>query len=184
MNKIQSMIDHLIGVEGRYAFNVNDAGGETMWGITARVARANGYSGAMIAMTKELAAEIYLREYFVAPGLDKVFLMSPSIAEELFDTGVNMGVGVASKFLQRCLNALNRSHTTSPMYPDLVPDGALGEKSISALGMFLRARGAQGEVVMLRMLNALQGNRYIEITESRVQNEEFVFGWFLNRVVI
>ena len=183
MNKIQSMIDHLIGVEGRYAFNVNDTGGETMWGVTARVARANGYTGAMISMTKETAAEIYMREYFIAPGLDKVFLISPSIAEELFDTGVNLGVGVASKFLQRCLNVLNKSHGAA-LYPELVPDGGLGDKSISALINFLRSRGSQGEVVLLRMLNALQGNRYIEITENRVQNEEFIYGWFLNRVVI
>ena len=177
------MIDHLIGVEGRYSFNVNDAGGETMWGITARVARANGYTNAMISMTKETAAEIYLRQYFIAPGFDKVFLISPSIAEELFDTGVNMGVGMASKFLQRCLNVLNKSHGT-PLFPELVPDGGLGDKSINALNTFLRARGAQGEVVLLRMLNALQGARYIEITENRVQNEEFIYGWFLNRVVI
>jgi hypothetical protein len=49
---------------------------------------------------------------------------------------------------------------------------------------FLKARGSQGEVVLLRMLNALQGARYIEITEERVQNEDFIYGWFLNRVVI
>lgn len=178
------MIDRLIGVEGRYAFNVNDAGGETMWGVTARVARANGYNGAMISMTKEQAAELYMREYFIAPGFDKVFLMSPSVAEELFDTGVNMGVGVACRFLQKCLNVLNKTHTVQPLYADLPVDGSLGPKSIAALATFLKTRGAQGEVVLLRMLNALQGARYIEITEGRVQNEEFVYGWFLNRVHI
>lgn len=184
MNKIQDMIERLIGVEGRYAFNRNDAGGETMWGITARVARANGYNGDMIAMTKEAAAEIYLREYFVNPGFDKVFLISPSIAEELFDTGVNMGVGVSCRFLQRCLNVLNKSHTSSPAYQELIVDGSLGAKSQVALTTFLKTRGSQGEVVLLRMLNALQGARYIEITEERVQNEDFIYGWFLNRVVI
>ena len=183
MNKIQEMIDRLIGVEGKYAFNVNDSGGETMWGITARVARANGYTNAMISMTKEQAAEIYMREYFINPGLDKVFLISPSLAEELFDTGVNMGIGVSSRFLQRALNVLNKSHG-APLYPDLVLDGHLGTRSYDALTVLLRTRGAQGEVVLLRMLNSLQGNRYIELTEARVQNEEFIYGWFLNRVVI
>lgn len=183
MNKIQSMVDHLIGVEGGYANNPNDAGGETIWGITVAVARANGYTGAMRDMPREEAAAIYLRQYFIAPGFDKVSAQSEAVAEELFDTGVNMGVSVASRFLQRALNVLNRSHKT-PLYPDIAPDGRLGARSIEALGVFLRARGPDGEKVLLRMLNSLQGSKYIEITENRVQNEEFLYGWFLNRVVI
>jgi hypothetical protein len=36
---------------------------------------------------------------------------------------------------------------------------------------------------MLRALNSLQGARYIDIGESRPANEDFMFGWFLHRVV-
>jgi hypothetical protein len=38
--------------------------------------------------------------------------------------------------------------------------------------------------VILRALNCLQGARYFDITETRAANEEFFFGWMLNRVEI
>lgn len=182
--KIDTLIEGLIGREGRYSNNPNDTGGETMWGITVKVARANGYTGAMREMPRAKAGEIYVREYFVKPGFDRVLLQSPNIAEELLDTAVNMGISTASLMLQRSLNVLNKTHTTTPLYPDLIADGQLGDKSLAALATFLRIRKSEGEVVMLRMLNALQGARYIMLTETREANEEFVYGWFLNRVVI
>lgn len=44
--------------------------------------------------------------------------------------------------------------------------------------------GILGALVMLTALNALQGERYIYLCEKREENEDFVFGWFLHRVVI
>ena len=38
--------------------------------------------------------------------------------------------------------------------------------------------------VLLAMLNALQGAHYVEISEKNQNLEEFIFGWFRNRVVI
>lgn len=181
MSRIDSIIDATIGKEGRYSNNPKDSGGETMWGITAAVARANGYLGPMKNMPRATAVEIYTREYFVNPGFDKVLLRSPSLAEELFDTGVNMHPVTAGRFLQRALNALNRGQVD---YPDLVVDGKLGPASLKSLDAFLKLRGSQGEVVLLRALNSLQCTRYIELAEARVKDEEFVFGWILNRVVI
>lgn len=178
------MLNELIGKEGGYSNNRHDAGGETMWGITTAVARANGYKDAMADMSREVAETIYIREYYVKPGFDRIAVMSPAIANELLDTGVNMGVGVAGKFLQRSLNVLNKSHGPNPMFPELVPDGGVGDKTIAALTAFLSLRGHRGESVILRMLNVLQGARYIEIAEARPANEEFVFGWFDNRVTI
>lgn len=178
------MLSELIGKEGAYSNNRHDAGGETMWGITTAVARANGYKDAMADMSRDVAEAIYLREYFIKPGFDRIAIVSPDIANELLDTGVNMGVGVAGKFLQRSLNVLNKSHGPSPMFEELVADGGVGEKTVAALAAYLQTRGRAGERVLLRMLNSLQGVRYIEIAEARPANEEFVFGWFDNRVVI
>ena len=183
MNVIQA-IDALVGREGRYSNNANDAGGETMWGVTIAVARANGYAGRMIDMPRSTASAIYLRVYFQQPRFSDVATQSPRIAEELFDTGVNMGVGVAGTFLQRSLNVLNKTHTALPLYPDLVVDGGVGNNTLYALSLYLKARKAEGETVLMRMLNALQGEHYIGITEGRVKNEEFIYGWFLNRVVL
>lgn len=181
MNKIDTIIDNTIGKEGRYSNNPKDSGGETMWGITATVARSNGYTKPMKDMPRSVAVDIFTREYFTGPGFDKVLLRSPSLAEELFDTGVNMHPMTATRFLQRALNALNRQQLD---YPDVVVGGKLGANTLVSLDAFLKLRGSQGEVVLLRILNSLQCNRYIELAEARVKDEEFVFGWVLNRVVI
>ena len=50
--------------------------------------------------------------------------------------------------------------------------------------LYLQRRGKEGELVMLTALNCQQGMRYIELCEARERNEEFVYGWFKNRVVI
>jgi len=171
--------DRLILVEGGYSDDPNDRGGKTKFGITEAVARANGYSGAMLDFTVDNARAIYRSQYWNTLALDKVSAMAPSVAEEMFDTAVNMGVGMAGQFLQRVLNAFNRRGAD---YPDLTTDGVIGPMSISALNTFLRKRGLEGEKVMLRALNALQGARYLTITEHRPQNEDFIYGWIKNRV--
>lgn len=176
MSRIDQIIEETIGQEGRYSNNPNDTGGETMWGITKDVARANGYLGAMRDLPRDLAVTIYHREYFAKPGLDKVLLRSPGIATEMFDTGVNMGQKVAVQFLQRALSLVGDKQ--------LDDDGAIGSETLGALDAFLRKRGAEGEKVMVRMLNCFQGARYAEITEKRPQNKAFIYGWFLNRVVV
>ena len=47
MDFVERFLDDLIKREGGYVNNPNDKGGETCWGITVAVARANGYAGPM-----------------------------------------------------------------------------------------------------------------------------------------
>lgn len=178
--KIDNMLADLLKAEGGYVNDPNDRGGETNWGVTIAVARANGYTGSMRDMTREQALDIYRRQYFFAPGFDKVMAISPAIAAELFDTGVNMGPSVPVRMLQRCLNALNNQ---SKHYPDLTVDGVVGPGTLSALRTFIQRRGEDGEHRLLKALNCLQGARYIELCERREANESFMFGW-LERVSI
>lgn len=179
MKSVEQMIDELIGREGGYSNSPDDLGKETVWGVTATVARANGYRGAMNAMPRATAETIYRAEYFIKPGFEKVYALSQPIAEELFDTGVNMGTSLPGPWLQRILNTLNRQQAD---FPDIDVDGKIGPATISALRAYLNKRGADGEKVILRLLNCLQGVRYIEITEKRAANETFQHGWALNRL--
>ena len=179
MKNIETELDILIGKEGGYTNDPKDNGGETIWGITKAVADAFGYVGSMKDMTKDQAKEIYRKRYWIQPKFDQVFLLSPEIAEELFDTGVNMGVNTAGKFLQRALNVLNANST---VYPDMGVDGSIGAMTLSALGKFLQFRKQDGESVLLRMLNAQQSVKYIEIAENNTVQERFEFGWQSNRV--
>jgi lysozyme family protein len=177
---IDELIDALIEREGGYVNHPSDRGGATKYGITEAVARAHGYSGAMRGLPRGEAAAIYRRLYWLRPRFDQVARRSAKVAEELFDTGVNMGPAVAATFLQRALSALNRNRAD---YPDLVPDGRIGPATLAALDTFLELRGrGSGEAVLLRALDALQGERYLRLAERRPANEAFLYGWLANRI--
>lgn len=165
----------ILGKEGGYVNNPADKGGPTNWGITQAVARAHGYTGDMKDLTRSQALNILESDYWVGPRFDQVSQVNNAIAVELTDTGVNMGPSVAAKFLQRSLNVFNNQ---GKLYADIVADGQIGPRTITALRSFLSARGRDGEKVMLKALNSLQGARYIELAESRVANETFAYGWF------
>lgn len=172
---IDALIGDVIGREGGYSNHPADTGGATRWGITERVARANGYAGDMRALPRDTAIAIYRRLYWIEPAFNIVALRYPQIATELFDIGVNMGPAVAATFLQRVLNALNRGGS---VYPDVVADGRLGPVTMQALDAFRRTRGEEGGHVLLEAIRSLRGARYIEITEQRPANEAFTYGWF------
>ena len=177
---VDALIDELIEREGGYVNHPADKGGPTRFGITEAVARAHGYAGAMAALPRDEAAAIYRRLYWLRPRFDQVATRCPRIAAELFDIGANMGPAVAATFLQRALTALNRSGKD---YPDLTPDGRVGPVTLSALDAFLAARAAKvGETVLLRALEALQGERYLRLAEKRPANEAFLYGWLANRI--
>lgn len=179
MATADQIIEGLLGKEGGYVNNSADKGGPTRWGITQNTARAYGYKGDMKYLPRETAKAIYMEQYWLEPKFDKIAELSPSIAEELCDTGVNMGPRVASTFLQRWLTALNQR---GKLYPDLKPDGVIGNITIAALRSYLAVRGSVGVTVMLKGLNCSQGARYLELTEAREANEEFLFGWVQGRV--
>lgn len=161
---VDQLIDALVEREGAYVNHPADKGGPTRFGMTEAVARANGYRGAMRQLPREEAGAIYRRLYWLRPRLDEVAKRSPRLAGELFDTGVNMGPAVAVTFLQRVLTALNRNGKD---YPDLVPDGRVGERTLAALDTFLALRGrSSGETVLLRALEALQGERYLRLANA------------------
>ena len=177
---VDTLIDGLIEREGGYVASPADKGGPTCFGITEAVARANGYRGAMRGLPREEAAAIYKRLYWLRPRLDAIAERSCRVAAELFDTGVNMGPAVAVTFLQRALTALNRNASD---YPDLVPDGRVGAQTLAGLDEFFSIRGkTQGETVLLRAIEALQGERYLRLAERRPANEAFLYGWLANRI--
>lgn len=175
----KEIIGKIIQVEGGYVDDPDDSGGETNFGITVEVARENGYAGPMIDMDLGVAVSIYEALYWDKLELDVIHHQAPAIAEELMDTGVNMGTARAAKFLQRSLNVLNKKGAS---YPDITVDGGIGQQTIQCFNSCLDIRGPRGATVLLRMLNALQGAFYVELAERRERDEKFIFGWFLNRV--
>lgn len=170
---------HILAVEGGYVNDPRDSGGETNFGITKRVAERYGYHGDMRHMPKTIALQIYRQQYWVDPGFADVAKRSAKIAEELFDTGVNAGVGRAAGFLQRALNALNNQ---GKLYADIREDSDIGPATLRALDAYLKARGRDGETVMIRALDCLQGAFYLDLATRRPKDEAFAYGWMLNRI--
>jgi lysozyme family protein len=179
MKDIDDIIDGVIAREGGYSNHPADRGGPTRWGITQAVARDHGYSGDMRSFPRDAAVAIYRNIYWLRPAFDRVAEHAPELAEELFDTGVNMGPETAAGFLQRALNALNRGAID---FPDLVRDGRIGPATLAALAAFLRTRGRAGETVLRKAVEALQGERYLALAEARPANEAFLYGWLANRL--
>ena len=172
------IINTIIQVEGGYVNDPSDSGGETNCGITVVVARSFGYTGSMRDMPREVAYDIYVARYWDAVHGDKLSALSERIAEEVVDTGVNMGINRAGKFLQRSLNVLNNREK---YYHDIVVDGLIGSGTITVLEVYLTKRD---ESTLVKMLNCLQGAFYVELAERREKDERFISGWLKNRVTL
>lgn len=171
--------------EGGYANNPNDRGGETWKGIARKIhpkwpgweeIDALKKKSNWMALLKQSNAIQMLVELFYEDNFWDEMLLglinNQRIAEECFDTAVNMGTGRAALFLQRALNVTNKS---GKEYPDLKLDAQIGEKTIATINGHKRPKD------VLKVLNCLQGAKYIEICEANPSQEEFMSGW-LTRV--
>lgn len=93
----ESAFDLLITHEGGFVNHLDDPGGATMYGVTEKVARANGYTGPMKDLTLTFAKQVYRKMYWDACKCD---LMPDVLRYPLFDAAVNSGPVQAIKWLQ------------------------------------------------------------------------------------
>jgi lysozyme family protein len=130
--------DRLLGHEGGYSFHKDDPGGETMWGVTARVARANGYSGDMRSLPRDKAKQIYRDMYWSPIHADE---LPEGLRFEVFDAAVNSGVSQAVKWLQRVVGT--------------APDGVIGPATMSAVAKSDSLAAARYSGVRLQFMTDL-----------------------------
>jgi lysozyme family protein len=187
MSNFEKVIDDILTKEAPrwrqgdngYTDHPSDKGGPTTYGVTERVARANGWSGAMQDLPLLVARAIYRNRYIVEPQFDKVCLIDEGVGEELIDTGVNMSPVRATTFFQEWLNGFNMQGSR---YADLFVDGRIGEVTLDAFRKFRRWRGQEGANVMRYALNCSQGAKYLEFAQNRESQEDFLYGWVRSRV--
>lgn len=115
----------LIGNEGGYSNHPDDPGGETMYGITARVARANGYAYPMKDLPLEKAKQIAKAEYWDKYHCDE---FDPRIGFQVFDAAYNGGHPI--QWLQGATG--------------VNPDGVIGPVTIAAV------KAADPHVIIMR----------------------------------
>lgn len=172
---MEGIIAAKVNLEGGYVNNPNDLGSITNFGITQATAREWGYTGDMRNLTRALALEIYKKGWWDRMRLDQILAWNPLLADRMFDFGINAGRANCIKSLQRILNVLNRQ---GKLYADIDADGGIGTLTMTALNGFLKARGLDGFNRLMFALTSHQVAYYTEISEKRVQNEEFTYGWY------
>lgn len=176
---VTPLINAVIAREGGYVNNSADSGGATNFGITQTVARAQGYAGNMRDLPRSEAVNIYTCLYWLKPCLNLIGDHSPKLAEKMFGIGVNMGPAIAIGFLKRALNVLNRNGVD---YANISTAPLVDATTTNALMAFIAKRGSAAEGVLIKSINALQGERYISLAEARPADEAFVYGCLKNRI--
>ncbi|UCH39700.1 MAG: hypothetical protein JSU67_16365 [Gammaproteobacteria bacterium] len=171
--------------EGGYVDDPTDRGGETYRGISRvhhpgwsgwqkidTLKRRRGFPATLDADRSLLNSvkSFYKRKYWDRFLGDQV--PDQRLANELYDTGVNMGVRRAVRFLQNALNQLNRNQRN---YQDLVVDGWLGQGTLKVLRQYLRLERKPD--LLLKVMNIQQGARYLEIMENDPAQEKYARGW-------
>jgi len=181
-----------LGHEGGYSHDPVDAGGETYKGITKKYEpnwqgwiiidnqKSNSnfpYCLDNIEELQEEVSKVYKIRYWNVFWGDKI--NNQDIANEMFDTGVNMGNNRAVRYLQKSLNLLNRNQKN---YNDISQDGIIGNETINCLNNFL-TNHTKDIPYLLKIMNIFQGMHYITYMNKNSKQERFARGW-LNRVNI
>lgn len=165
----------IFAVEGGYVNDSRDPGGETNLGITKRVAVEHGYTGPMRNLPKDKAGEIYVSTYIARPGLLPMVEIEPAVAEELVDTGVNMGPLRPSRWFQQSLNEVCGS--------GLVVDGKIGAGTIGAYRSCQMRLGGRGLCIrILDRLDAKQSAEYDRLVRVNPSLTRFRKGWQNHRI--
>lgn len=170
--------------EGGYDNDPDDAGGETFKGV-ARKFWPDWQGWAIIDAAKQESnfpknllcndqLSILVKAHFKHNFWDRIWgdkIPIQFLANELFDTGINMGVGTAVKFLQIALNTLNKQGT---LYPDIDEDGGMGNNTFNTLTSYLKKDTAS---LLYKIMNVLQGMHYITYAKKDPVQEKYMRGW-------
>lgn len=116
MTAFDEAFSALIANEGGYSNNPADPGGETMWGVTAAIARKHGYDGPMASLPLSAARAIAKAEYWDSIRGDE---LDPQVAFQVFDASYNSGPVRAVTWLQQAAGAIS--------------DGAFGPATMKAV---------------------------------------------------
>lgn len=170
---------------GELSNNPNDRGKETFSGISRRywpdwegwsyIDGMRGHDNFPAVLKSDevlehLVQEFYKKNFYDAVGGD---LLSPVLASEMLEMAVNIGVLTSVVILQEALNLLNLNGN---FWPDIKVDGAIGPATKKAISACL-AHPRRGEGVLVRLVNCLQAEHYLNICRHDKSQETFLVGW-------
>ena len=171
--------------EGGYVHDPDDAGGETYKGVARRyhqswlgwilIDKYKSKPNFPRSLDSDSDLQDHIKLFYKQHFWDRFQgdgIQDQSIAGELFDTGVNMGIKRAVRFLQRSLNYLNRN---GRLYPDMADDGVLGRGTLKCLNFYLNRDNPE---LLLKIMNVLQGQHYLNYMSKSPRQEKYCRGWF------
>ena len=188
MAKFIKAYNKLLGFEGGYSMDPDDKGKETYKGIS-RVYHPNWEGWKLIDYYKtcypgifetkfnsnltlqKLVESFYKKEYWDYFQCDDI--KSQDIAEELFESSVNIGKKRVTMFLQQSLNLLNKNQA---LFNDIKEDGVFGKNTKYTIDVCISNK--KDEKYLFNLLNIFQGYKYIQSAQ-----EKFIRGW-LGRIKI
>ncbi|HXP90458.1 MAG TPA: glycosyl hydrolase 108 family protein [Fibrobacteria bacterium] len=133
-----------------------DGGGATKFGISQRA-----YPNEDIRnLTEQRARDLYERDYWDVVQGDAI--LSQAVAENIFDTAVNMGVRTAGRLAQLCAGSV-------PV------NGVIGNESIAAIN-------GMEERLFLAAYTISKVARYAGICNKDGSQSKFLLGW-INRAL-
>lgn len=175
MARFDLVVDEVLRLEGGFVDDPDDKGGRTIFGISEKANpewRGWTYIDGMDDKSdinsnvtlREWAIDLYKQKYWDVFELE---LFPQRYAFEMFDIAVNMGVKTATEFAQRIVNILSSTI-------ELKVDGVFGKLTRDGISAVLASKGQD---LFAKLLNVMQGYRYIEIMERDYTQEKFI-GWF------
>lgn len=187
MSHFKEAFSRTLEHEGEYSFCKQDPGQETYMGIS-RVYWPGWPGWHLIDRYKkeavpldvnrvglmDLVESFYQINFWIRMQGDKVAAVSLEVACELFDTAVNLDAPDAVRFLQIALD-MQRLYTRS--YQELMVDGLLGHKTLSALDRYLDIQPGDRESNEKILLNCMYGEQYVHYKEN--PQHPYFRGWFL-----
>jgi lysozyme family protein len=175
--------DKLSIYEGGYSNYVSDTGGETYRGV-ARNYHPNWGGWAIVDANRSnpdfpkclddipelqnLILAFYRIEFWDKIKGDDI--INQSIADELFEQAVNLGIKKAVEFVQMSINILKKSGS------DLLEDGRMGPITLLRINDFCIY---DKPILLLKVLNLAQGDYYLKLTKVNDRYKAFIRGWLL-----
>jgi len=172
---VAAILAAVVSIEGGYVNHPKDPGGETNHGITVKVARQAGYTGAMRDLPKQVALDIYRKQYVEQPHFLPIIDAQPLVGYKLVDVAVNAGPSRSIRWFQQSLNTLSRGGKDWPL---IAVDGVIGQRTLSAYGALENKRGkAKACELMIKTIEAYQAQHYINL-----KMDSFTVGWLDRRI--
>lgn len=152
-DRFDAFFEKLMKYEGGYVNDPKDPGGETKFGISKRA-----YPNLDIKnLTKSQARLIYFVDYYKPLNIGE--FKEEKTAWQVFDFGVNAGIGRSARMLQKIVGATQ--------------DGVIGKQTIEKANLFI------GLYPLWIYFKSERLMYYMDLTERNPKMIKFLKGWLL-----